>query len=82
MYVCVCVCVFDSVCECLCVCVCVRVFVCVCVCVCMCVCSGYDNCQSSDNFRSTLAIVRAIMPLSGHRVRLRLNVARSTRNNR
>ena len=44
--------------------------------------SGYDNCWSSDNFRSTLAIVRAIMPLSGHRVRLRLNVARSTRNNR
>ena len=55
------------------------IVVCV-VCVCVWCVSGYDNCRSSDNFWSTLAIVRAIMPLSGHRVRL--NVARSTRNNR
>ena len=33
-------------------------------------CSAYDNCRSSDNFRSISASARAISYLSGHRDRV------------
>ena len=39
--------------------------------------SAYDNCRSSDNFRSISASVRAISHLSGHRDSVIFSVRRA-----